>query len=122
MLDYSVVNLIDMQDLVQNNLIIDPVRNFMRQAVLKKYGDKSDSNFIDLETTRIYNDFGDSILAHFRPMITSEKKLELDRVIKESNNQEIILAFLMQSIENFEQKIIQYLIEYKDLYIGEKGV
>lgn len=105
---------------VQVNPKIDPVMNFLKQAVLIKHGDKVDQNFIDQETSKIYDDFGSGILNHFKPMISADQQEQLNKLIDESQNQEIILGFLMESIENFEQKIIQYLVEFKDTYIAEK--
>lgn len=109
-----------MQKLIQDDTLkIDPVVDFMRQTVLSKYGEKVDQNFLEQETNRIYSDFGNNLFSHFKPMIPPEKKIELDKIIDESKDQDVVMAFLMESIENFEQKIIQYLVEYRNTYIAK---
>lgn len=110
-----------MQNTIQSeNQQLETVMNFLRQAVRTKHSENIDQNFLDIETKRIYDNFGNSILAHFKPMISAEQKIKLEQLVSTTKDQEEILAFLMESIENFEQKIIQYLVEFRDTYIAEK--
>lgn len=106
-----------MQDQKQNTKpTSDPVVNFMKQTVIEKYGEEVDKNFLNEETNRIYEDFGDNLFTHFKPMISAEQKVKLDKLLTKTQNQEEVLGFLMESIDNFEQKIIEYLIEYRKAY------
>lgn len=102
---------------MQTNPTTDPVFKFLQQAVITRHGVEKNRDFISLETNRIYDDFGSGILDHFKPMIKEDKQKQLNLIV-ESQQQETILAFLMESIDNFEQKIIEYLMEYKEKYIS----
>ncbi len=97
---------------------IDPVINFIKQAVVKKHGDQ-DSNFVNQETQRVYNDFGNNLLEHFSSLLSKEQSTELESLIKKTKSQKVVLGYLMESIDNFEQKIIEYLMGYVENYLAK---
>jgi hypothetical protein len=105
---------------MQNEGQIDPISNFIKQSVLKRHSNK-DSAFIEQETHRIYEDFGNEILDHFQSLLNSDQNKELEKIIKKTKSQRAVLGYLMESINSFEQKIIEYLMEYRKEYLGEQS-
>ena len=93
------------------------VMSFMRQIVQEKHGNQVEADFLETEATKLYNEFGDNLVVYFEPMLNDSQKQEFDRLINESADQDKLLSFLMDSIENLEQKIIQVLMNFRETYI-----
>ena len=93
------------------------VVSFMRQLVQEKHGNQVEADFLESEADKLYNEFGDNLVVYFEPMLNDSQKQEFDRLINEGVDQEKLLAFLMDSIENLEQKIIQVLMDFRENYI-----
>lgn len=92
------------------------VMDFMRQAVKEKYGEGVEADFLDQEANKIYMEFENSIFDHFKLMLSPDQQVELDKITNEQADQTTLLAFLMQSINNFELKIFQFLIDFREKY------
>lgn len=101
-----------------NNEVRDEnVMSFMRQIVQEKHGNQVEAAFLEQEADKLYNEFGDNLVAYFEPMLTNEQKTKFDELIEQSAEQDALLAFLMDSIENLEQKIVQVLMDFRESYI-----
>ena len=100
-----------------NNMTVESVMNFIKQIVREKYGNQAEVHFVNQEVSKIYNEFGNNLVAYFKPMISDQEKLKLDKLINQSVDHEVFLAFLMDSIVNFEQKIVKFLIKFRENYI-----
>jgi len=93
------------------------VMSFMRQIVQEKHGNQVEAGFLEAEAGKLYEEFGDNLVVYFEPMLNDSQKQEFDRLINESADQDKLLSFLMDSIENLEQKIIQVLMNFRENYI-----
>ncbi|MBN1915579.1 hypothetical protein JW796_01110 [Candidatus Dojkabacteria bacterium] len=101
-----------------NNEVRDEnVMSFMRQIVQEKHGNQVEAVFLEQEADKLYNEFGDNLVAYFEPMLTNDQKSKFDELINRSADQDALLSFLMDSIENLEQKIVQVLMEFRENYI-----
>lgn len=97
----------------------DPyVMAFMMQIVQEKHGDLIDSKFLEQEASRLYEEFGDKLVSYFEPMLTEEQSLQFDNLVKGGADQSILVNFLMNSIENLQERIQEVLIQFKNDYIG----
>lgn len=94
------------------------VISFMMQIVQEKHGDEVGSDFLQQEADKLYEEFGDNLVANFEPMLTDEQKTQFDQLVGQNSNQEDLLSFLMGSIDNLEQKIMQVLMEFRDNYVN----
>lgn len=109
------------QNQTQNSLSSTEYKNeavvdFMRQTVKEKYGEGVEADFLDQEANKIYMEFENSIFDHFKTMLSPDQEVELDKIINEQADQTTLLAFLMQSIKNFEFKIAQFLVDFRKKY------
>ncbi len=97
----------------------DPnVMSFMMQMVQEKQGDNIDSKFLEEESSRLYNEFGDKLVGYFEPMLSDDQKKQFDALVQEGADQNRLLEFLVGAIENLEQKILDVLMRFKNDYIG----
>ncbi len=102
----------------QNEQKDQNVMAFMMQLVQEKHGDQVEASFLDTEANRLYDEFGDNLVTHFEPMLSEEHKKKFDELVSQSVNQDELLAFLMDSIENLEEKIMQVLMQFRDRYMA----
>jgi len=93
------------------------VLSFMMQLVQEKYGDDIEINFLNQESNRLYDLFGNNLVRYFEPMLNENQKAEFDRMVKEQTNQEALLAFLIQAIPDLEDKIMQVLVSFRNQYL-----
>lgn len=98
----------------------EKVMYFIKQMVQKKYGSDISQDFLNTEAEKLYNKFSEDIVSYFKPFISGEHKEDLDNLINKSGNEESVLAFLMDSIDNFEQKIVQVLLNFRNSYLNDK--
>ena len=87
----------------------ESVMGFMKQIVQEKYGDTIDANFREQEVNRIYDEFVDKLVNHFKPMVSEKGKEESAKLNGQSVDQNMLLGLLMDSVENLEQKIVSFL-------------
>ena len=94
------------------------VLSFMMQLVQEKYGDDTEINFLNQESNRLYDLFGNNLVRYFEPMLNENQKAQFDNMVKEQTNQEALLAFLIQAIPDLEDKIMQVLVSFRDQYLA----
>jgi len=96
----------------------DPnVMTFMMQIVQEKHGDAVDSKFLEEESNRLYDEFGDRLVGYFEPMLSEEQKTQFDALVQQGGDQNQLLEFLIGAIENLEQKILDVLMQFKNEYL-----
>jgi hypothetical protein len=109
---------------IDNNFNDQPkdqnVLSFMMQLVQEKHGDEVDIEFLNQEADRLYNEFGNNLVTYFEPMLTEDQKNSFDQLVKNNVDQQELLAFLVESIPNLEQQILQVLINYRLTYLLNK--
>lgn len=93
------------------------VLSFMMELVQEKFGSEVDAEFLNQESTRLYNLFGNNLVGYFEPMLTPDQKQEFDLLVQQTDNQENLLNYLMQAIPNLEQQILQVLINFRLEYL-----
>jgi len=97
----------------------DPnVMTFMMQIVQQKYGNEVESKFLEEEANKLYDEFGDKLVNYFEPMLTEEQRTQFDKLVQEGADQNKLLEFLIASIENLEQKILDILNQFKNDYLA----
>lgn len=95
------------------------VLSFMVQLVQERYGDDTEIGFLNQEADRLYDLFGNNLVSYFEPMLNEQQKTQFDQMVKQGNNQEALLAFLVQAIPDLENKIMQILIAFRNAYLME---
>jgi hypothetical protein len=95
------------------------VLSFMMQLVQEKHGDEIDINFLNTEADKLYMEFGDKLVSYFEPQLSEEQKKKFDELIAKGKGQDEMLNFLVDSIPDLEEQIMQVLIEYRATYLGE---
>lgn len=90
---------------------------FMMQLVQERYGDDVEIDFLNQESDRLYDDFGNNLVDYFEPMLTEEQKTSFDQLVSSSANQDQLLEFLINNIPNLEQQIIQVLTNFREEYL-----
>lgn len=95
------------------------VLSFMVQLVQERYGDDTEMNFLNQEADRLYDIFGNNLVAYFEPMLSDEQKVQFDQMVKQGGDQEKLLSFLVQSIPDLETRIMQVLIAFRNAYLSE---
>ena len=93
------------------------VLTFMMSLVQEKYGDDVDMGFLNTESNRLYDLFGDQLVTYFEPMLTDEQKKDFDQLVNQQSNQDQLLNFLIQAIPDLENKILQVLVAFKTEYL-----
>ena len=93
------------------------VLSFMMQLVQEKYGDDIEIDFLNNESNRLYDLFGNNLVSYFEPMLTDEQKGQFDQLVKTQSNQEALLAFLIQAIPDLESRIMQVLVAFRNQYL-----
>jgi len=97
----------------------DPnVMSFMMQMVQEKHGDSIDSKFLQEESDKLYEEFGDRLVSYFEPMLTDEQKGQFDTLVGQGSDQDKLLEFLIGAIDNLEQKILDVLMQFKNEYLA----
>jgi hypothetical protein len=93
------------------------VLSFMMQLVQEKYGDDIEIDFLNQESNRLYDLFGNNLVRYFEPMLNENQKEQFDKMVKDQVNQEDLLAFLVQAIPDLENKIMQVLVSFRNQYL-----
>jgi hypothetical protein len=93
------------------------VLTFMMSLVQEKYGDEVDIEFLNNESNRLYDIFGDQLVTYFEPMLNDEQKTEFNNLVNQQTQQDQLLAFLVQAIPDLEQRILQVLVGFKTEYL-----
>lgn len=93
------------------------VLTFMMSLVQEKYGDDVDMGFLNAESNRLYDLFGDQLVTYFEPMLTEDQKKDFDMLVNQQSNQDQLLNFLIQAIPDLENKILQVLVSFKTEYL-----
>ncbi len=94
------------------------VLSFMMQLVQEKYGDDTALDFLNQESNRLYDLFGNNLVRYFEPMLNEDQKSQFDKMVKDQTSQEALLAFLIQAIPDLENKIMQVLVAFRNQYLG----
>lgn len=94
------------------------VLSFMMQLVQEKYGDEIDIEFLNQESDRLYDMFGNNLVDYFEPMLSEEQKMQFDQLVATSPEQEKLLEFLISNIPNLEQQILQVLVNFRNEYLS----
>lgn len=96
----------------------DPnVMTFMMQIVQEKHGDAVDSTFLEEESNRLYDDFGDRLVGYFEPMLSEDQRSQFDALVQQGVDQNKLLEFLVGAIDNLEQRILDVLMQFKNEYL-----
>jgi hypothetical protein len=104
------------------NIVRDQnVLSFMMQLVQEKHGDEIEISFLNQEADRLYNLFGDKLVSFFEPQLTEDQKKQFDELIKDQKAQDEMMNFLVDSIPDLEEQIMQILIEFRESYLKEAG-
>lgn len=88
----------------------------MERIVKEKHPEQVDGDFLKSEAEILYQEFDNEILEHFSRFIPENKKGEFDQ-LKNGGDPSQTLAFLMDNIDNFEFKILQYLADFRNKYL-----
>jgi hypothetical protein len=96
------------------------VYSFMMQLVQEKHGDDVDVEFLNAESDRLYDLFGNVLLQYFEPQLNEEQKQQFDQLIEANENQDNLLNFLVENIGDLEQQIIKVLVSFRTEYITGK--
>lgn len=94
------------------------VLSFMMQLVQEKYGDEIDMNYLQQESDRLYDTFGNNLVNYFEPMLSDDQKNQFDLLVKNQAPQDQLLDFLIGNIANLEQQIMQILIDFRSDYLN----
>jgi len=106
----------------KDNFRDNSVMNFIKQMIGEKYGPNMSEDNLSKETEMLYDMFTENIVTYFKPYISEEANSRLDDLLKQSTDKDAILTFLMESIDNFEQKIVQMLVEFRNTYLKDKSI
>ena len=93
------------------------VLSFMMQLVQERHGDDIDINFLNEESEKLYNQFGDNLVSYFEPQLSEEQKKKFDEMISSEKGQDEMLAFLVDAIPTLEEQIMDVLVKFRDDYI-----
>ena len=96
------------------------VLSFMMQLVQEKHGDDSGMAFLNTESDRLYNSFGDNLVKYFEPQLYEEQKTKFDELISSAQSQDKMLEFLLDAIPNLEEQIMEVLIKFREDYLKEE--
>jgi hypothetical protein len=97
----------------------DPnVMTFMMQVVQEKHGDAVDSKFLQEESERLYDEFGDRLVSYFEPLLSEDQKTQFDQLVAQGADQNRLLGFLVGAIDDLEKKILDTLNQFKNEYLA----
>lgn len=96
------------------------VVSFMMQLVQEKYGDDIELDFLNSESERLYEDFGNNLVSYFEPMLSEEQKKEFDQIVSNGSQQDELLNYLLEAIPNLEEQILQVLVTYRASYLQKE--
>jgi hypothetical protein len=97
------------------------VLTFMMSLVQEKYGDDIDMEFLNSESNRLYDIFGDQLVTYFEPMLSEDQKKDFDGLVSQQSNQDQLLNFLIQAIPDLENRILQVLVSFKTEYLKQNS-
>lgn len=95
------------------------VLSFMMQLVQEKHGEDVEMDFLNQEANRLYDSFGDQLVNYFEPMLTEEQKQQFDQLVDQAADQDGLLNFLVQSIPDLENQIMNVLVDYRSKYLAD---
>lgn len=104
----------------KDNLRDDRVMNFIMQMVQEKYGSSMSEGNLTKETEMLYEMFTENLVSYFKPYISEGDSNKLNDLLKKPTDKDTLLAFLMESVDNFEQKIVQVLVDFRNSYLELK--
>jgi len=93
------------------------VLSYMMQIVQEKHGENVAYDFLQSESEKIYELFGNRLFDYFEPMLSAEQKEEFDKLVEEFADQDKLMSFLVDSIPNIEEKIMLTLEKFKEDYL-----
>ena len=93
------------------------VLSFMMQLVQEKHGDDIQIDFLNSESDRLYNIFGDKLVSFFEPQLSEEQKKSFDQMIAANKTQDDLMNFLIESISDLEEQIMQVLVQFREEYL-----
>lgn len=103
-----------MDDIVRDPQIMEELRELVRF----KHGRGSEATFVEQESTRLYDLFSEQLISFFEPMISEEKKAEFDNLSSQPGvNQETLMGFLIETIPDLQNQVLQALHEFEANYI-----
>lgn len=105
----------------KDNLRDDRVMNFIKQMVREKYGPSMSEDNLTKDAEMLYEMFTENLVSYFKPYVSEEANNRLDNLLKKSTDKDTVLAFLMESVDNFEQKIVQVLMDFRSSYLEDKN-
>ena len=97
------------------------VMNFMKQIIQEKHGSNKEGDFLNQEAIRLYGKFTEQLISYFKQFISKDHEEKLDKLVGQSADQDVILAFLMESIDNFEAKIVWVLMNFRNDYLKDSA-
>lgn len=103
-----------------NNPKDQNVVSFMMQLIQEKHGDETDLTFLNSESDRLYDLFGDNLVNYFEPQLNEEQKIEFDNMISQNVSQDALMDFLLKSIPDLEAQIMDVLVQFRQEYLDGK--
>lgn len=94
------------------------VLSFMMQLVQEKNGDDIEIDYLNEESNRLYDKFGDELVSYFEPMLSEEQKAEFDQLVEQGIDQDQLLNFLIEAIPDLETQIMNVLLQFRSQYLG----
>ena len=95
------------------------VLSFMMQLVQERYGDEVGIEFLNSESDKLYQKFGDDLVSYFEPQLNDDQKKQFDQLIAGGKGQDDMLNFLLDAIPDLEEQIMQVLIQFRAEYLGQ---
>jgi hypothetical protein len=97
----------------------DPnVYSFLMQLVQEKHGDEIDAQFLQEEADRLYDIFGDLLLTYFEPQLDDQQRAQFDEMVNMNSDQDDLLGFLTENINDLEEQIVALLVKFRQDYIS----
>ncbi|MFQ5492594.1 MAG: hypothetical protein ACE5DX_00320 [Candidatus Dojkabacteria bacterium] len=103
----------DQADIKDQNVL-----SFMMQLVQEKHGEDTDIEFLNQESNRLYDTFGDQLVSYFEPMLTDDQRGQFDQMVDGGSDQDSLLNFLVESIPDLESQIMNVLMDFRSKYLG----
>lgn len=91
---------------------------FMMQLVQEKHGDEVTAEFLNTESDKLYDTFGNNLVSYFEPMLSEEQRSEFNQLINSGQDQQKMLEFLVSAIPNLEEQILQVLVSFRNEYLA----
>lgn len=103
-----------MDSIPRDPIVLEELKDLVRF----KHGKNVDENFVEQESTRLYDVFSNQLISYFEPMLSEEQKQEFDDLAgQEGTDQEGLLNFLVGAIPDLQNQVMQALKEFEANYI-----